>query len=249
MRPSDLSLITAYDEELLARLEAALGRALVGLYAAGSWALGDYVHGRSDLDRFAVVETPLDEGRKQAIVEAVRHESLPCPARGLELVVYARDAVAAASSDAAFDLNLNTGRGMPLHVAFGPAGEPRHWFVIDRAIAREHARALLGPPARDVFAPVPRPVVVGALAESLRWHDANPAVAGENAVLNACRAWRYAVEGTWSSKRDAAGWARSRLDDPTAVDAALARRYGDGPYQPDDRAAAALVERVKSVVA
>jgi Aminoglycoside adenylyltransferase, C-terminal domain len=245
----ELATVTAYDGELVARLAAVLDQALVGLYAAGSWVLGDYVHGRSDLDRFAVVEAPIDGERKQAVVDAVRHEALPCPARGLELVVYARGAVAAASSDAAFELNLNTGPRMPLHVAVDPAGEPRHWFVIDRAIAREHARPLHGPPARELIAPLPRSVVIAALGESLRWHAEHGAAAAENAVLNACRAWRYAVEGTWSSKRDAARWAQLRLDDPRAVDAALARRYGDRPYRADEHAAAALLERVRSVLA
>jgi len=46
-------------------------------------------------------------------------------------------------------------------------------------------------------------------------------------VLNACRSWRYAEECIISSKDDAAKWARSRAEDPSVIDSALAIRRGD----------------------
>jgi Domain of unknown function (DUF4111) len=239
--------VAAYDSELVGRLRGILGDELVGVYVSGSGALGDYVPGRSDLDRFAVCERGVGEKTKEAVVAALRHESLPCPARGLELVLYRRAFVAEPRRDAAFELNLNSGAAMPLHVAFEPEEEARHWFVLDLAIVRDSGRALVGPPPRDLFAELPREWLLEALAESLAWHRANPDVAGENAVLNACRAWRFAEEGRWSSKRDAAAWARSRLADPAVVDAAVALRHG-GAAELDPDAARALVERVEAAV-
>jgi Domain of unknown function (DUF4111) len=245
-REVSLDEVRAYDGELVARVRDVLESELVGVYVSGSVALGDYVPGRSDLDRFAVVEAPLPPNLKDAVVAAARHEALPCPARGLELVVYSRGAVAVPASGGAFELNLDTGPGMALHLAFDPADEPAHWFVVDRAIARDHARPLVGPPPGETFAPIPRPDLLAALAAALRWHDENREVAGENTVLNACRAWRYAVEGTWSSKAEAARWARQRLADPSVVDATLARRLGAPGDAVDGAAAAALVDRVRS---
>ena len=40
-------------------------------------------------------------------------------------------------------------------------------------------------------------------------------------------ATRFAEEGAWCSKQDAAAWARARSGDPATVDAALAIRHGD----------------------
>ncbi len=58
------------------------------MYAAGSLALDAYQHGRSDIDIAIVCADALALPVKQTIVGALRHEALPCPARGLELVVY-----------------------------------------------------------------------------------------------------------------------------------------------------------------
>ena len=226
MRPVHAEEVAAYDAQLVTRVQAVLAEALVGVYASGSWALGDYVPGRSDLDRFVVCSGPLDEEAKSTLVECLRHEAFPCPARGLELVVYTRAQAGSADADAGFELNLNSGRAMPLHVSFDAGDEPRHWFVLDRAIVRERGLPLAGPPAAEVFAEIPRQVVLEALRESLAWHRANAAEAGENLVLNAVRAWRYAEEGTWASKREAAEWARERLADPAVLDAAVEERYG-----------------------
>jgi hypothetical protein len=47
------------------------------------------------------------------------------------------------------------------------------------------------------------------MRESLAWYEREQPDA-PNAVLNACRVLRYAVEGVFSSKREAAEWARAR---------------------------------------
>ena len=115
---------------------------------------------------------------------------------------------------------------MPLHLSTDPAAEPAHWFVIDLAILHEHGVALFGPPARDLVAPIPRAWLLAALADGLAWHAANePAL--HQSVLNAGRAWRYAVEGVWSSKDAAATWALARAEDPGLIRMALAVRHGD----------------------
>src|SRR5215218_3799209 len=80
--------LDAYLAELARRLRELLGDDLLGVYAGGSYALGAYEPGRSDVDVTAVAAGPLAPASKRAVVERVRHEALACPARGLELVVY-----------------------------------------------------------------------------------------------------------------------------------------------------------------
>ena len=216
-----MEAVRAYHEELVGRLRATLGDDLVGVYAGGSYALDDYRPGSSDLDVAVVVREPLAREAKQALVEAVRHEALPCPARGLELVVYSARAAAAPSAAADFELNVNTGARMDFRAELEP-GEEWHWFAIDRAILRQRGVALTGPPPHLAFAEIAREDLLAALAESVRWHGAvEPA--SENARLNALRALRYVRTGEWTSKRAASAWAREQGVTPEDAAGELAR--------------------------
>jgi hypothetical protein len=218
--------IDEYLQELVARLRAIVDGELVGVYAGGSYALGDFESDRSDLDVAAVCQETIARSRKTGIVSALRHESLPCPARGLELVVYREAAVRVARTDPAFELNLNTGSRMPFRVDFEPA-EERHWFALDRAILCAHGMALFGPRASDVFAQISRAALIGLLIEAVRWHWAN-APTSSDAVLNACRALRFAADGAWSSKRHAGDWAIKRGYSRKMIAEALrARKSGE----------------------
>src|SRR5439155_1941844 len=74
-----------YHRELVARLRGLLGDELIGVYAGGSFALGGFDSYLSDLDVAAVGAAHVDQTTKQAIVEALRHESLPLPCTGPRL--------------------------------------------------------------------------------------------------------------------------------------------------------------------
>jgi hypothetical protein len=224
----ELDAVTrAYLAAVVARAGALLGVRLLGAYAGGSIALGGYEPVRSDIDLAMVVEARLDPALKEALVEALRHEALPCPARGLELVIYERSAAASPAIKADFELNLNTGPRMPFRVDPSPDVDDPHWFAIDRSILRAHGMVLTGPPAAEVFGIVLRERLLPVVADAVRWH-LDGAAAPADAVLNACRALRYATEGRWTSKADAARWALGRVPDPTVILAALAARAG-GP--------------------
>src|SRR3712207_6259049 len=98
-----------YLERVVERLRDVLGRGLAAAYLTGSGALGDWTRERSDLDVLVVCDAPLDPGTKARVADALWHSSLPCPVRGLELVVYDRATVR--EGDARFEVNLNTGPG------------------------------------------------------------------------------------------------------------------------------------------
>jgi predicted nucleotidyltransferase len=223
-----LSEVAAYHRALVERLRALLGEGLAGVYAGGSYALGGYDSGRSDLDVAVVCRHPLCDGDKVELVDALRHEALPCPARGLELVVYTKGVTREGTPDAGYELNLNTGLEMPFHSSFSPGAGDEHWYAIDRAIIREHGVALFGPPPRELFAPLPRHSLLRLLSDSVRWHEEHDWAPADDAILNACRAWRFAVEGVWSSKPAAGEWARARLNEPDVVSEALAASSGEG---------------------
>jgi predicted nucleotidyltransferase len=237
------SPVTPYLDDLARRSERLLGGRLVGMYLGGSLALGDYQPGRSDIDVAVVVDGELALETKEALVSAIRHEVLPCPARGLELVVYTRAAAASEVVDPHFELNLNTGAAMLFRKDLEPVPTETHWFALDRTILRAHGVALLGPPAVDVFGRIPREQLLAVAAQSLRWHERGGART-DDAVLNACRALRFAREDEWSSKPAAGRWALGRVVDSRTVSQALAARSGHEPPDPDS--AAAFVAAVRA---
>jgi Nucleotidyltransferase domain len=192
-RPEELA---DYLDDLVERVRRLLGDELVGVYLMGSAALGGYVHGRSDVDVTVVVRAPLERSVKEAMVAALRHEALPCPARGLELVVYARG-----RPDP--ELNLNSGERMPFVATFAPGEDSPHWFVLDRAILAARGRVLSGPPPAEIF-PVPsEEEILEALSLGLQWYRDRPEEPRDDAALNAVRARAYLERGEWISKAEA----------------------------------------------
>jgi predicted nucleotidyltransferase len=198
----------AYLTEVATRLRQVLGGNLVGVYVGGSYALGGYVPGRSDLDVAAVVRESLAREAVDEVVGAVRHEALPCPARKLELVVYTEDAARNPSPDADFELNLNTGADEPFRLDTDPQPGEGHWFAIDRSVLAANGVALYGPPAGEVFTAPRQEDLIPLLADVLRWYrDHDPD--SDDALLNAGRALRFAREGVWVPKTELREWAKT----------------------------------------
>ena len=189
----------AYLAELAEKLQGILGESLVGVYAGGSWALGGYEPPDSDLDVAVVIPEPLSDEAADGLVAALRHEAFPCPARGLELVVYTWESAASATTNPGFELNLNTGARLTFRADREPQPGERHWFAVDRSVLAAHGIALLGPPAAQVFAPIAVDDLRPVLADVLLWYE-REAPESDDAILNAGRALRFAREGVWLPK-------------------------------------------------
>ncbi|WP_420121384.1 nucleotidyltransferase domain-containing protein [Nakamurella sp.] len=236
MNPPDPA-VRDYLTELARRCRDVVGADLVGVYAGGSLALDGYRPGRSDIDVAVVVAGRLDGEAKCALVAALRHENLPCPARGLELVVYRAEVAAAGGIDPGFEVELNSGARMDFRATQDPADRPaadgQFWYAIDRGILADHGRAIVGPPAATVFAGPGDWELRGLLAESLRWHLQAPAAASDDAVLNACRALCRVRSGRWLAKPVAGAAVRAQ---PGTLDTGIIRaafRARDGGPPPD----------------
>jgi hypothetical protein len=215
-------------EELLRPL---LGRDLVGLYLSGSSVLGDFEPATSDVDLIAITRDDPALATREAIVEAI--DGLTCPARGLEFVLYGRWAVAGPAPSLRWSINLNLGPRLPRTVWwFDPEPKPEYWVVLDLAMLRAHGRAIVGLPPAELMDPIDRAGVLVALAQSLRWH-ADFDRGRPNRVLNACRAWRFLIEGDLVSKTTAADWAERRTGDPVTAEARRLRAEGRLELDPE----------------
>jgi hypothetical protein len=203
--------VERYLARLVARLDAILGDRLLGVYGLGGLAFGDYRPGRSDLDVYVIVRSPLEADQKLAIAAGCIHSALACPARQLEMVVISAQAARHPTSAPRWELNLNTGPDRVDHVGLDPAAEPSHWFVLDLAIAHQGAVALFGPPAPELVGMPQAADVKAAQADAVAWYARNDMPA--EAVAAACRAWHWLATGTFAAKRPAVRWALARLGD------------------------------------
>ena len=188
-------MLDEYVSELVRVAQAQLGDRLVAVWQIGSGALGGWDPATSDVDVQAV-SAPLSRPELGALAAGL--SAVPCPVRGLEFVLYA--------DPPAFQLNLNTGPGMEHHEGYDPDAEPRFWFVLDLAIAREHAKPLVGPHPRELVGELD---VRPALRESLAWWRD---YGGEQALRAAVRTMAWTETGRWLSKREAYAWFFDRLD-------------------------------------
>jgi hypothetical protein len=228
-------MIRAYLDELTRRLTEQLGDRLVAAWQVGSGALGDFDQLRSDIDVQAL-SAPLSRPELETLAASLTE--VPCPVRGLEFVLYAEPP--------RFALNLNTGPGMTHHEGYDPDAEERFWFVLDVAIARANAVPLAGPHPAEILPELPRELLLRAHRESLVWWRAHDAA---QAVLAACRAWAWAVEGRFLSKGEAASWASTRLADAAPIAKALAQRVDAAAPGPTPVEVMAVVDHVDAVLA
>jgi hypothetical protein len=179
------------------------GGALVGVYTTGSLALGGFTPGRSDIDLMAVVDG--DEGPETCLHLAARldHHRMPCPASGLEFVLYPRAIVTTPGTDAGYLLNLNTGPKLAPLADLDSPSAPAFWFVLDRAVTAQSGEAVIGPPAAVLFRVPPAHALLPVVLAAVEAQQQDRSDLLDNVVLNACRAFRYAEDGRWYSKPDA----------------------------------------------
>jgi hypothetical protein len=214
-----------YPLDVAAALAEACGPRLVGVYLHGSAVLGGFDARRSDVDVLAVCHGPMTAARRSAAAATVSEPRLPCPAaHGLELSIVTLRAARHPTAEPAFELHVTTAPG-DTKVIDGHRHTGDRDLVLHFAVCRSAGRPLgPGPPAAEVFAPVPGALVLARLTAELAWGAGH--APGEYAVLNACRAWRFAVDGTLVSKVDGGRWALPRVaaQDRELIETALDRQ-------------------------
>ena len=233
--------VGVFVERLTTAVADTLGEHLVGVYLIGSCALDDF-QPTSDIDVVAVSSDDLPAASRATLRARVLDLAMQAPARGLEFVLYS--AADAAAANGTVTLSLNAGPAMTTRTDTAE----EFWFAIDASILRTTAVALVGPPARDVFGEVDHERVLRAVVRSLRWH----ATHGDRphaSVLTACRAWRYALQGVWSSKSAAGAWVAAQAPETAPlIVAAQSYRTGQSTTEVPAEDAVAFVHRVRAAL-
>ncbi|RKT88557.1 streptomycin 3-adenylyltransferase [Saccharopolyspora antimicrobica] len=235
-----------YAGNVASAMAATLGSRLVGVYLHGSAVLGGFDARRSDVDVLVVCEGPMTAVEKSAAAERLSRERLPCPAHGLELSIVTFSAAQHPTARPAFELHVTTAPEDTKYVdGHDREGDPD--LLLHFAVCRSAGR-LLGPgrPAPEVFATVAEDLILAQLARELRWSTGH--APGEYAVLNACRAWRFAVDGALVSKIDGGRWALDRVSGPDGelIRTALDRQRRLSAAELDPRAVQRFVDHALS---
>ncbi|EJE52100.1 nucleotidyltransferase family protein [Acidovorax sp. CF316] len=217
---------------------------------------GSAVHGglqpRSDIDLMVTVAQPLAGATREALMCALLAHSAPPGSpgalRALEVTVVVLGEVAPWRYPARREMQFGEWlRGDILAGRFEPA-MPDPDLAILLTKLRLHSVALVGPPAVDLFAPVPASDLRRALADTIAQWDAPPDWQGEEAsiLLALARIWYSASTGAIASKDAAAAWAAERMPpEHAALVQRAARAYLDGL---EDGGLAAMPDAVAATI-
>lgn len=206
-----------------------LGDALAGVYVHGSIAFGCFTWEKSDVDFLVVVHRPLTLDEKVKLMQPLFALNDTAPPKGMEMSVVLLSACREFIYPTPYELHYSNayrercrhdlrGHCERLH---GTDKDLAAHFTVTRAIGT----ALYGPPAAEVFAPVPRDSYVDSLlydAESARTDITDNPV---YVILNLCRVLAYLLDGCVLSKQQGGEWGIARLPDTyhpmlqTALDA------------------------------
>ena len=186
-------VLAAARQSVSAVLAAANGQ-LTGAYLHGSAVLGGWTP-RSDVDLLFVV--PDDLGDLDPVAAALAGSAFP--GGGLECsVVSERQAGAAANPPWPFLLHVAARESGGPRIVRGAGHPGDRDLLIHYVVCRAAGYAVHGPPAAELIGEVPRPAILGYLADELDWgqeHGTEPYL-----VLNACRALTYCRDGATISK-------------------------------------------------
>lgn len=205
-----------------------LGADLAGVYVHGSAALGGWVP-TSDLDVLVVVADGAD---RDWLVVGSRLLDLAPAEPDLEVSMVTASASRWPGTPWPFLVHVASGE----HRVVLDAGQGDPDLLMHYLVSRRSGLSLIGEAAERTFGEVPVEVVRQYLVQELGWGLVH--ADAKYAVLNACRALAYAVDGKVLSKVDGGLWALNRGLDAGVIGRALvAQREGLllGPAEAVDR--------------
>lgn len=234
-QPEEQRRLSLLIQRLCETVEDALGENLTGIYLHGSVAMGYFNWNTGDVDCLIVTAEPLGIAAKTAMIDTCLALQPLCPPKGLELSVVTKAVCENPQRSPAFEFHFS-----PLYVesyAQDPQGQlarmPRTDpdLIVHFSMVRSRGRALLGAPAKQVFAPIPRlwllDSIQGDLADAAQNMEDQPVYY----VLNFCRALACLEDGQLLSKQEGGEWGLRHLPSEyrSLVEAALTA-YAGGTF-------------------
>lgn len=241
MRPGDPAATEEQLDSFVAGVEGILSMDLLGMYQHGSAVLGGF-RPDSDIDVLVVSTRRSSADEKRRLIGLLLAlsggPSSPASGRPIELDVVVASEIRPWRYPPAFDFHYDE----LLRDRF-ESGEVEPWSgstnpdlasAITMVLIGD-AR-LVGPPAADVFDPVPRADYLDAILRDIQTVDEYLARDTRNVVLTLPRIWGAVATDRVDSKESSALWALPRLpaDHRSVLERALAAYRGELPDSWDD---------------
>lgn len=257
MNTSPQSEIAAQLATALDVLARHLGQAPLAVHLFGS-AVDGGLRPLSDIDLLVTVSAPLNEATRRALMHgllAVSAWPVPDgPLRALEVTVVVRGEVVPWRYPARRELQFGEWlrEGIEAGEIEPPIADPDLAILLTKV--RQHGVALIGPPATELFAPVPETDLVRALLDTVAQWNGEADWQGDerNVVLALARIWYTLCTGRIAAKDVAATWALQRLPEAHRPVLASARAAYLGEAADDlasrPREIAAFVRQVRNEI-
>lgn len=223
--------VLAYARLLADRVNESLGGRLRAAYLHGSAVLGGWRPERSDVDVLFVTEKGVRGPEVTAAAAVLAARQPGGPGRGLECSVVTAGQAARPRAPWPFLVHVVHDPGQDqARVVDGSSRPGDRDLLMHYTVCRAAGWPVRGPAPAELIGSVPRPVILGYLADELRWGIEH---AGEAyAVLNACRAQVYLADGRIVSKVAGGRIALARGRGPAEViGRALDQQQGHAPQR------------------
>jgi predicted nucleotidyltransferase len=220
-------LVDQYLNNLTDAIHSLLGDNLVAFYLYGSFATHDMLE-RSDVDVLGVVRQSLLDETIESLLRILQSLDISPIAKGIDLPIYLEEVVRHPPKDTPYEAGIWVDQHGLVDIGTHGTGST---IVLDFEYCRQHGLALYGPAPSVLFGNVPQHQLLEAALETVSWHKDHIHSElhdqyGEQAILNAARAWRLAEEGVMGSKSEGAHWVLRFHPDLAIVNQALAIRDG-----------------------
>jgi predicted nucleotidyltransferase len=217
MKSAPSAETNALPDELLARMKAALGPSLLGLYLYGSMVAGDFDDDISDIDLLAVTAADIADDEFSALDQMHSTFVHEHPARNDRLdIVYISEAALRDFGSRPCNIAIIS-PGEPFHAIKADPGWLMNWYAV-----QERGRALHGPLPNTFIKPISKEEFIQVVrAQARSWstwiHNAHTRKSQAYAILTMCRALYTWTHGEQVSKHRAAAWAQEVLPEWSAL--------------------------------
>jgi len=188
-----------------------LAKKLVGIYLHGSLAFGCYNRAVSDIDFLVVVNSPLTQAEKEALITVLLSLDSCAPKKGFEMSVILDSVCSPFIYPTPYELHFSNAYRAEFSRSLSETCAAMHGTDRDLAahitVINSVGITLCGKDAREVFTEVPREYFL----DSIRADIADAAVEIQTSpvycALNLCRVLAFTEENLILSKRDGGLWA------------------------------------------
>ena len=220
----------SYLEDLVRSVRSILRDGVNAMAVGGSIGFDDFHPDMSDVDVALFLRDAPTAAQLSTLSLHLDHRELPCPGKGLDLMAFDRESVAATPPLPQAVFGFVTGATWRTELS---GAEKCADLLVDLFVLRHHGRSVFGPNPEQIIGSIDKSALRSLVADVVTWHrtrihDPFHDPTGAFAVLNACRAWRFLSEGIMGSKTAGGEWAMARRERMPVIEGALALRFGEG---------------------